>query len=262
VNPTHRRIGWGGVAVAACVALSAPALAGAPKVAQNFPFHSAPAAPASTDPLRDGQKAYLRGDFSAAMQLLRPLAEQGSADAQAYLGLMYDNGQGVSRDYAEAARWYRKGAEGGNVTAQSLLAGMYTEGRGVSKDDAETVKWLLKAAEQGSATAQRLMAFRYMEGRGVPRDEERSAEWFFRAAGHGDAEAQFNLGQIHAEGRGVPRDPVQAYLWFSLAAGNGADAQAGRLAVEARNKLAPRMTPAQIAQAKRLVREWKPEKDH
>ncbi|WP_277600823.1 tetratricopeptide repeat protein [Eikenella corrodens] len=53
------------------------------------------------------------------------LAEQGNADAQYNLGVMYDNGQGVRQDYAEAARWYRKAAEQGYAKAQYNLGSMY-----------------------------------------------------------------------------------------------------------------------------------------
>ena len=38
-------------------------------------------------------------------------AEQGNADAQFNLGLMYDKGEGVRQDDAEAVRWYLKAVE-------------------------------------------------------------------------------------------------------------------------------------------------------
>ncbi|MDG4550199.1 MAG: hypothetical protein P9G45_07275, partial [Candidatus Contendobacter sp.] len=68
-------------------------------------------------------------------------AEQGDADAQFNLGVMYDNGQGVRKDEAEAVKWYRKAAEQGNADAQNNLGWMYTNGQGVRKDEAEAVKW-------------------------------------------------------------------------------------------------------------------------
>ncbi len=41
----------------------------------------------------------------------RKVAEQNYADAQCCLGLCYETGQGVGRDYAEAVKWYHKAAE-------------------------------------------------------------------------------------------------------------------------------------------------------
>ena len=51
---------------------------------------------------RDGLAAYERGDYQTALREWRPLAEQGDAQAQYNLGLMYYHGTGVSQDYAEA----------------------------------------------------------------------------------------------------------------------------------------------------------------
>jgi TPR repeat protein len=72
----------------------------------------------------------------------------------------------------------------------------------------------------------------------------------------GDADAQFNLGYIYWIGQGVPKDFVLAYMWFNLAAASGG--RAADIAAEKRNIVAAQMTPAQIAEAQKLAREWKP----
>ncbi len=46
----------------------------------------------------EGVAAYMRGDYATALRELRPLAEQGDANAQFNLGLMYDDGRGVPQD--------------------------------------------------------------------------------------------------------------------------------------------------------------------
>jgi hypothetical protein len=69
----------------------------------------------------DGLAAHKRGDYATALKLWRPLAEQGLADAQYTLGIMYANGRGVAQNYAEALKWYRMAAEQGNVAAQCNL---------------------------------------------------------------------------------------------------------------------------------------------
>ncbi|MFN8818923.1 MAG: tetratricopeptide repeat protein, partial [Holosporaceae bacterium] len=68
---------------------------------------------------------------------MRTKAEQGNAVAQYNLGVMYDEGQGVTRDYAEAVKWFRKAAEQGDANAQSNLGVMYGKGEGVTRDYAE-----------------------------------------------------------------------------------------------------------------------------
>ena len=59
----------------------------------------------------------------------RLAAEQGNANAQFNLGLMYANGEGVPEDDAEAVRWYRLAAEQGNANAQSISGSCTTTAR-------------------------------------------------------------------------------------------------------------------------------------
>jgi uncharacterized protein len=147
-------------------------------------------------PLEDGVAAYQRGDHVAAMQILRPLAEQGDAAAQANLGLMYDTGRGVPQDYAEALVWYRKAADQGYAVAQFNLGLMYANGRGVPQDDAQAVVWYRKAAEQGDAKAQFNLGRCYRAGCGVEKDEAEAVQWFRKAADQGHREARKALDTI------------------------------------------------------------------
>jgi uncharacterized protein len=75
---------------------------------------------------------------------------------------MYDRqGQGVPEDDAEAVKWYRMAAEQGLANAQLNLGVMYDYGQGVPEDDAEAVKWYRMAAEQGLANAQFNLGYMY-----------------------------------------------------------------------------------------------------
>ena len=53
--------------------------------------------PSFAGPLEDAGAAYDKGDYATALRLLRPLAEQGNAQAQTSVGAMYAKGKGVSR---------------------------------------------------------------------------------------------------------------------------------------------------------------------
>src|SRR5258707_3714315 len=66
----------------------------------------------------DGAAAYNRGDYATARRLWFPLAESGNADAQTMLGIIYEEGHGVSQDYAAAVTWYRRAADQGRPDAQ------------------------------------------------------------------------------------------------------------------------------------------------
>ena len=80
-------------------------------------------------------------------------AQQGDAEAQIKIGVMYDYGRGVAQDFAAAVSWYRKAANQNNAEAQTGLGHMYTNGRGVEKDYAAANSWYRLAADQGHARA-------------------------------------------------------------------------------------------------------------
>ena len=215
---------------------------------------------AAAGPLEEGVAAYQRGDYATALRLWRPLAEQGDGLAQSNLGVAYDEGRGVGQDDAEAVKWYRLAAEQGYAGAQYNLASMYAEGEGVPQDDAEALKWFRLAAKQGHARAQYDLGVMYAKGQGVGQDDAEAVKWYRLAAEQGNAAAQYNLGIRYAKGRGVPQDYVQALMWFNLAASRfpASEAKSRDQAVENRDIAASKMTPAQIAEAQKLAREWKP----
>ena len=156
---------------------------------------------------------------------IRKRAEQGSAEAQFRLGGMYHYGEGVPQDYTEAFKWYRKAAERGHVDSQLMLGNRYYNGKGVPQDYTEALKWYQKAAEQG------------------------------------DALAQTNLGFMYEQGEGVSQNYVRAYMWTSLAASKLSDTPLQEYrdqALKGRDLIEEKMTPEQIAEAKKLSREWKP----
>jgi TPR repeat protein len=104
-------------------------------------------------------------------------------------------------------------------------------------------------AEKGDTSAQKSLGVMYAKGHGVPQNYAEASKWYRLAAAQGNEFAQHNLGGLYITGVGVP----QAYMWYSLSAALGPqDAR------DSRDKVALLMTPAQIAEAQKLTREWKP----
>ena len=182
---------------------------------------------AVAETIEDAVKAKDLGDYKTAYRLFKPMAEQGNADAQFELGLMHFNGHGVPQDWEESAKWHRKAADQGHAPGQFALGQMYEAGHGVPQDWDKAVKWQSKAAEQGYAFA------------------------------------QFALGEMYEAGHGVPKDYVLADMWFSLAVSRySASYKSYRyIAAIKINDVEKNMTPAQIAEAQKLAREWKPKKE-
>ena len=132
--------------------------------------------------LQSAKRAYEQKNYAAALKEFGPLAEQGNADAQLYLGKMYMMGQGVLRDADQAMKWLKASALQGNADAQFFVGSYYVLPH---KDIAEGVKWLRLSAEQGQQDSQLLLGKTYLQG-----DKD------------------------------LPRDPVQAEMWLRLAAKN------------------------------------------
>ena len=134
------------------------------------------AAPAYADMDR-GEAAFEDGDFETALDIFRPLAAAGDAEAQHLLGFMYYRGKGVAQDFAKAAYQFRAAAEQGHAPAQSLLAEMYGAGEGVTRNHETAAAWFHKAAAQGHQVAQVALSFLYTEGRSVERDFVPALKW-------------------------------------------------------------------------------------
>ena len=74
--------------------------------------------------------AYNGGDYATALREWRPLAEQGDPSAQFRLGSLYENGDGVPRDFAKARQWYEKAAAQGEAKSQFCLGNQSAYGEG------------------------------------------------------------------------------------------------------------------------------------
>lgn len=79
----------------------------------------------SVNLFQSGVSAFKYKNYPFALNIFTKLAEQGDADGQFALGVMYRHGEGVSKDMAQAVTWYRKAAEQGHASAQFNLGVMY-----------------------------------------------------------------------------------------------------------------------------------------
>ncbi len=233
-------------------------------------------------------------NYEQAAKWVRFAAQQGLAQAQHDLGRFYVLGQGVRQNDVEAARWFRLAAEQEHPMAQYNLGASYYSGEGVPQDYGQAVALFRKAATAGIVMAQHNLGAMYLQSLGVQQDYQEAAMWFLLAAeqsveaalrnigasqagrlggkfpivagessptmenyregvAYALAAAKSALGYLYAEGAGVRRDDVLAHMWFQLAANQGDPDAADNL-----DTLAARMTPAQIAEAQKLAREWKP----
>jgi TPR repeat protein len=125
-----------------------------------------------------------------------------------------------------------------------------------------TTRLLLLAAESGDAAAQFNLAVlceSRLDDNGYPIEGNRTAamKWLLAAAEQGLPRAQSKLAELYADGPAAPEDYVNACVWFLLAATSSAGIHRHR-AQSGYKRVSSRLTPVQLAKAKRLALDWKP----
>jgi TPR repeat protein len=131
-------------------------------------------------PFDEAIAAYNRQDYASALQLLRPLAENGNVRAQFLLGFMYEGGMGVSADEVEAAKWYRRAADKGDDIAQYHMGIMHMNGQGgLPRDLVAAYMWLDLAAMRGhlGAATDRDRLARSMNAAQIAEAQKLTREW-------------------------------------------------------------------------------------
>jgi len=145
----------------------------------------------------------------------------------------------------------RKAADQNLALAQFNLGFSYENGDGVAKDKVEAVKWYRKAANQNHVLAQYTLGNSFANGEGVAKDAVEAVKWYRKAADQNYDLAQYNLGVCYAKGEGVAADDLESYKWMLLAAAQGQEEAKKSMTI-----IENFMSPRQIVEAQRLVREF------
>ena len=153
-------------------------------------------------------------------------------------------------DYVTFFKELKTLAEQGDALAQHNLGYIYSIGQVVTQNYKEAVKWFRLAAKQGNTNSQHNLGLMYENGYGVTQDFKEAVKWFRLAAKQGDAPAQNDLGFMYLHGRGVVKNYVLADMWFNVATSSGL-----KQGKKNRDDTERRMTPKQIAEARKLARE-------
>lgn len=145
--------------------------------------------------------------YDRAAKCYQKAAELGNTEALYFLALLYYEGKGVKKDFAEAARCFEVVAEkGGKYSKEAQLR-------------------LERLAELGDASAQRNLAYTLINdscsGVGIgDLDYEEALKWFKKAAQGGDSESQRNLADFYYDGSFfghshpcLKQDKEEAFYW-------------------------------------------------
>ncbi len=146
--------------------------------------------------LSKGSEAVESRNDATSLKEWGVFAEQGDADAQFNMGVVYLQGLGVTQDYQAAFNWFKKSTEQKHALAQFSLGVMYLQGLGVTQDYKVAFNWFKKAAEQGGSEAQAVLSSMYEEGIGIPQDYTRAHMWWNIAASLGNEAAAGNRDKV------------------------------------------------------------------
>ena len=226
-------------------------------------------------------------DYAQAAKWLHKAVEQGNADAQCLLGLLYRDGLGVEKNSLKEFSLFSKAAEQGNVTAQYNLGEIYYYGQEVTQNYFKAFNWYSKAAEQDDNNAQYTMGELYYNGQGTTQNYEQALNWFRKAAEKGNVNAKMQIASMYYNGEGTPQNYLEASkLYRSMAENNNYTVAQWHLAymyenglgvtknlvlahmlynlvaslgntTNKRDKIATQLTPAQLAEAQDLASKWK-----
>ena len=215
------------------------------------------------DEIRAELRSYLfsgesEKNVAAAMELIRPLAEEGNAEAQYYMGYIHECAIGGAEEHErEALYWYELSIKQGFVKAylakslnkfveseekaeeiaqEAISLGLFDlsdamlgpDGFGriaqyyaENEDYDQAMEWYLKAVEAGEACAMNQIGYMYQNGLGVELDYAQAMEWYLKAADAGNAGAMNNIGTMYYYGQGVSQSRSIAIEWFEKAAALG-----------------------------------------
>jgi TPR repeat protein len=197
--------------------------------------------------------AGVREDETEGFRRIADAAERGYALAQVTGGRIRLYHSGGLKDPAAAVRFFRMAADQGNADGLFYLGLVHDFGYGIPQDQSKAVPLYATAAELGHIRAQAHLGISFEKGEGVAPDMAQALIWVRRAAEAGDPTGQNSLAVYYLNGRGVPVDLMEAMKFVLLSAAQGFDkAQANVPLIEAR------LTPSQVAEARRRQAAWKP----
>ena len=209
----------------------------------NGPAGTAPASSYSTHP----SDASAPGAVSCSPSLPRGVAGQDTASAESFWerGAQLDNEQ----RYSDAVPVLYRAARLGHARAQAVLGIIYQDGDGVREDDRAAACWFSLAAAQGHRASQYALGGMYEEGEGgLPRDQQRANELYLASANKGFDKAQLAIGMSYEFGEGVGRNRAKAIDFIGQAAAQGEE-HAVFLLPWLKNPTLPAFsTPAQMGQ--------------
>jgi TPR repeat protein len=160
-------------------------------------------------------------DYKKAYYIFQILAENGDAEANNAIGMMFKQGIGFKQIDEQALIYFRKAVEGGYAKAALNIALMYKYGHGVKQDYSKFIEWLEKAGEMGYENADYFLGYSFYKGQGKKQNYRTAFQYFEKGAEKGNAACIYMLSLCYYHGRGIERDADKGKYWMEIAADKG-----------------------------------------
>lgn len=204
---------------------------------------------ARNEPADEGPKAAHPAELAAALD---KQCVGGDLESCRRLGVMYQEGTGISPDPRRATALFGQACKGNNLSACNNLAMNLSEGIGAERNAAKAAEVYQRACDANYALACRNLGLMYRDGRGVPADAtkaepllvracdsnvpfacknagdldaslvsrfgphrwKRAIRHYTRGCDFGDPTSCRQIGILYLEGKGVPKSSNAAAVWL------------------------------------------------
>jgi TPR repeat protein len=192
--------------------------------AVSLPSDNSATLPAAAEgPAKEALDSFQAGRHTKAVELAKPLAEQGNAEALYLLGFASESGKGMEISKEKAVEYYRKAAalkhkDATYRLAFILLASEKEEERNQAREALET------AAKDDPTVASRILGEAYLRGRLSPAaDPDKAVYWWKSAADAGDIPSILLLARFYEGQFGFPelKNSKESFTYYGKAAGLG-----------------------------------------
>jgi hypothetical protein len=164
---------------------------------------------------------------------------------------------GLWLSFGNSSQWRRNSPPAANLQfsgqAQAFLTPSISEGTStsISSTTHDSFEEVRQRAQSGNAHAQLELGATYANRKGNLQNYTEAVKWLTKSAEQGNVAAATSLGAFYWAGRGVRQDYVDAYMWSAVAEAEGDEASSYRVTI-----LRSRMSPDELAEAKRRTAEW------
>ncbi len=175
------------------------------QAAVSVPAENTAAIPAEVQgPAKEAMEAFQAGRHAKAVELAKPLAEQGNPEALYLLGFAHESGQGAEASKEKALEYYRKSADGKYKDAVYRLSFILLASEKEEERD-QARQALENAAKEDPAVAARILGEAYLRGLLTPSpDPDKAVFWWKSAADAGDVLSVLLIARFYEGQFGFP----------------------------------------------------------